>query len=67
MLQDDLKLPDDSGKVPKLNGMVGSSIPGYEIISLLVVELVVLSILRGQGAQFKCGCIKKSISIPVSE
>lgn len=29
------KLSDDSGKVPKLDGAVGGSILGYEIISLL--------------------------------
>ena len=31
----DPKLPDDSGEVPKLNGMVGGSKPGHEIVSLL--------------------------------
>ena len=35
LVQDDPKLPDDSGKVPKSNGMVGGSIPGHEIVSLL--------------------------------
>ena len=35
MVRDDLKLPDDSGEVPKPNGVVGSPIPGCEIISLL--------------------------------
>lgn len=34
-VQDDSKLPDDSGKVSKLNGVVGSSIPHCEIVSLL--------------------------------
>ena len=34
-IRDDLKLPDDSEEVPKLNGVVGGSIPNYEIISLL--------------------------------
>ena len=35
MVRDDPKLPDDSGGISKLNGVVGSSIPGCEIISLL--------------------------------
>jgi hypothetical protein len=35
VVRDDLKLPDDSGKVPKLNGEVGDSIPGCEIVFLL--------------------------------
>ena len=35
MLQDDTKLPDDSGEVPKPNGVIGNSIPGCEIVSLL--------------------------------
>jgi hypothetical protein len=35
MIQDDPKLPDESGKVLKLNAVVGGSIPNYEIISLL--------------------------------
>jgi hypothetical protein len=35
LVQDDPKLPDDSGDVPKLNGVVGGSIPSREIISLL--------------------------------
>ena len=34
-VRDDLKLPDDSGEVPKLNGVVGGSIPNREIVSLL--------------------------------
>ena len=29
-IQDDPKILDDSGKVPKLNGVVGVSIPGCE-------------------------------------
>ena len=32
-VRDDPKLPDDSGKIPTLNGVVGGAIPGYEIIS----------------------------------
>jgi hypothetical protein len=36
MVRDDPKLPDDSGEVPKLNGMDGGSIPiSLELISLL--------------------------------
>jgi hypothetical protein len=35
MVRDDPKLPDDSGEVPKSNGVVGGSIHGREIISLL--------------------------------
>ena len=35
LVQDDPKLPDDSGDVSKLNGVVGGSIPSREIISLL--------------------------------
>lgn len=34
-VQYDLKLPDDSGKVSKSNGVFGGSIPGREIVSLL--------------------------------
>ena len=34
LVRDDPKLPDDSGKVPKPNGVVGDSIPDYEIVSL---------------------------------
>ena len=33
-VRDDPKLLDDCGKVPKLNKLVGGSIPGYEIVSL---------------------------------
>jgi hypothetical protein len=32
MVQDDLKLLDDSGEVPKPNGVVGNSIPDHEIV-----------------------------------
>jgi hypothetical protein len=39
MVQDDLKLLEDSGEVPKSNGVVGGSIPGREIDSLLDGEL----------------------------
>jgi hypothetical protein len=35
MVRYDSKLPDDSGEVSKLNGEVGSSIPGPKIVSLL--------------------------------
>ena len=35
MVQDDFKLLDDSGEVPKPNGVVGGSILGHEIVSLL--------------------------------
>ena len=35
MVQDDPKLLDDSGEVPKPNGVVGGSIPDHEIVSLL--------------------------------
>ena len=35
LVQDDLKLPNDSEKVPKLNGVVGGSIPNREVVSLL--------------------------------
>ena len=35
LVRDDPKRPNDNGEVPKLNGVVGGSIPGYEIISLL--------------------------------
>jgi hypothetical protein len=37
LVRDDLDLPDDSGKAPKLNGVDvnGCSIPGREIIYLL--------------------------------
>jgi hypothetical protein len=34
MVQDDPKLPDASGKIPKPNGVVGSLIPKCEIIFL---------------------------------
>jgi hypothetical protein len=34
-VQDEPKLLDDSGKVPKLNEVIGGSIPGCKIISLL--------------------------------
>ena len=41
MVQDDpiLVLPDDSGEIPKSNGVVGGSIPRREIISLLDSKL----------------------------
>ena len=35
LVQYDPKLPDDSGEVPKPNGVVGGWNPGYEIICLL--------------------------------
>jgi len=35
VIQDGPKLQDDSGKVPKPNGVVGGSIPSREIVSLL--------------------------------
>ena len=35
LVQDNPKLLDDNGEVPKLNIVVGSSIPGCEIISIL--------------------------------
>ena len=35
VVRDILKLPDDNGKIPKLNRLVDSSIPVYEIVSLL--------------------------------
>jgi hypothetical protein len=35
MVQDDPKLLDDSGELPKPNKMIGGLIPGREIISLL--------------------------------
>ena len=35
VVSNDPKLPDDSGEVPKLNGVVRGSIPGHEIVSLL--------------------------------
>jgi hypothetical protein len=41
LVQDDpiLILPDDSGEIPKPNGVVGSSIPRCESISLLDSKL----------------------------
>ena len=35
MVRDDPKLPDNSGKVPNPNKVVGGSIPNREIVSLL--------------------------------
>lgn len=35
MVQDDPKLLEDSGEVPRPNGVVGGSIPGHEVSSLL--------------------------------
>jgi hypothetical protein len=35
LVQDDPKLLDDSGNVPKPNEVAGSSTPGSEIVSLL--------------------------------
>ena len=35
MVRDDLKLPDDIGKVPKLNGVVDGAIPTCAIVFLL--------------------------------
>ena len=35
VVQDDPELPHDSGVVPKLNGVVGGSVPSREIISML--------------------------------
>ena len=40
VVQDNLKLPDDSGKIPKLNRVVDSSILDCEIVSLLDGKLV---------------------------
>jgi hypothetical protein len=37
-VQDDPKLPDDSGEVPKSNEVVGSLIPGCKITSLLDIK-----------------------------
>ena len=34
-VRDDPKEPNDSGEVPKPNGVVGGSIPDHEIVSLL--------------------------------
>ena len=34
-IRDDPKLSDDSGEVPKLNGVVDGSIPNCEIVFLL--------------------------------
>ena len=34
-VRDDSKLPNDSGKASKLNGVIGGSIPDREIVSLL--------------------------------
>jgi hypothetical protein len=39
-VQDDPKLSDDTGEVPKSNGVVGGSIPGRELVSLLDQKLV---------------------------
>jgi hypothetical protein len=39
LVQDDLKLLDDSGKIPKLNIVVGRLIPGHEIVSPLDKKL----------------------------
>ena len=33
-VQDDTNLPDDSGEVPKSNGVVGGSILGHEIVTI---------------------------------
>ena len=38
MVPDDPKLLDDSGDVPKPNGLVGGSIPGPENVSLLDIN-----------------------------
>ena len=43
MVRDDPKLLDDSGKVPIPNGVVGGSIPGREIVSLLDRKLAMWS------------------------
>jgi hypothetical protein len=40
VVQDGPKLPDDSGEVPKPNIVVGGSILGLDIISLLDGKLV---------------------------
>jgi hypothetical protein len=40
MVRYDPKLLDDSEEVPKPNGVVGGSIPGHEIVSLLDGKLV---------------------------
>jgi hypothetical protein len=39
MVQDDPKLSDDSGEGLKSNKVVGGSIPGHEIVSLLDEKL----------------------------
>ena len=38
-IRDNPKLLDDSGKIPKPNGLVGGSIPNREILSLLHGQL----------------------------
>ena len=35
MVRDESKLPDDSGEVPKPNGVVGGLIPNHKIVPLL--------------------------------
>ena len=35
LVRDDPNPPNDNGEVPKLNGVVGGSIPGHETVSLL--------------------------------
>jgi hypothetical protein len=43
LVQDDPKLLDDSGEVPKLNGVLGGSNPGREIVFLLDEKLATWS------------------------
>ena len=40
LVQVDPKLPNDNGEVPKPNRVVGGSIPGYKIISLLDMRTI---------------------------
>ena len=45
MVQDDPKLLDDNGKLPKPNRAVGGLIPGHEIVSILDRKLARWSII----------------------
>jgi hypothetical protein len=51
-IRDDPELPDDNGKAPKPNGMVGSSIPDHEIVSLLDEKLA-------KWPSASCTCVPK--------
>ena len=44
MVQDDPKLLDDNGKLPKANRVVGGLIPGHEIVYVLDILLARWSI-----------------------